>query len=452
MDTEKTNHTIHDMHKLSSIIYMLLVILLCCSMTACAMLNNQEDNKLRIPQSPLLKSIERKSGLIAYVGIDGNIYTMDQAGKNVVQLTTDATISDEQVLYYTHVTWAPNGNQIAYVSYTGANTQTMEAHLYVSDANGTNTKEVFASDRMIPIFLYWAPNSKSLAFLSTQTDGNSGILRLSLLDGQESTILDSGQPLFWAWAPSSKRLLIHSNGSDYDSRLSYLYLGETIVEESLSIKPASFQAPAFSPNGDEIMYVGTTESEDSTLITLNRLDNRSKSLAAVKGQVAFEYSPTGKHVAYIDSDNSNNSWISGTLSVMETQGSNPQTLANIGDNIIGFFWSPDGEKIAYFKSLVAQEEIDGEIKQFSYLELHVLSIIDGTSNNLFSFAPSELFAALLPYIDQYQRTFTIWSPDSQYLALSAYTEQGPAIVVAQAESNFEPRILEFGMLPVWSWK
>ena len=452
MDTENKNFRIHVQHALSGIIYTLLLLLLCCSMTACAILSSQENDKLRIPQSPLLKSIERKSGLIAYVGIDGNIYTMDQAGKNVVQLTSDATTTDEQVLYYTHVTWAPNGNQIAYVSYTGSNTQTMEAHLYVSDANGTNTKEVFASDRMIPIFLYWAPNSKSLAFLATQTDGNSGILRLSLLDGQEPMVLDTGQPLFWAWAPSSKRLLIHSNGSDYDSRLSYLYLGETIVEESLSINPASFQAPAFSPNGDEIMYVGTTENEGSAIITLNRLDNRSKSLTAVKGQVAFEYSPTGKHVAYIDSDNSNNSWISGTLSVMETQGTNPQTLANIDDNIIGFFWSPDGKKIAYFKSVVTQEEIDGVIEQFSYLELHVLSIIDGTRNNLFSFAPSELFAALLPYIDQYQRTFTIWSPDSQYLALSAYTEQGPAIVVAQAESNFEPRILEFGMLPVWSWK
>ena len=452
MDTENKNFRIHVQHALSGIIYTLLLLLLCCSMTACAILSSQENDKLRIPQSPLLKSIERKSGLIAYVGIDGNIYTMDQAGKNVVQLTSDATTTDEQVLYYTHVTWAPNGNQIAYVSYTGSNTQTMEAHLYVSDANGTNTKEVFASDRMIPIFLYWAPNSKSLAFLATQTDGNSGILRLSLLDGQEPMILDTGQPLFWAWAPSSKRLLIHSNGSDYDSRLSYLYIGETIVEESLSINPASFQAPAFSPNGDEIMYVGTTENEGSAIITLNRLDNQSKSLTPVKGQVAFEYSPTGKHVAYIDSYSSSDSWISGALSVMETQGTNPQTLANIDDNIIGFFWSPDGKKIAYFKSVVTQEEIDGVIEQFSYLELHVLSIIDGTSNKLFSFAPSELFAALLPYIDQYQRTFTIWSPDSQYLALSAYTEQGPAIVVAQAESNFEPRILEFGMLPVWSWK
>ncbi len=452
MNTKNTSLRIHVKHQLNGKLYILLAMFVCCFTTACSTLSGEGDNKLRIPQSPLLRSIERKSGIIAYVGIDGNIYTMDQAGKNVVQLTSDATTNEDKVLYYTHVTWAPNGSQIAYVSYTGSNTQTMEAHLYVSDASGANTKEVFASDRMIPIFLYWSPNSKSLAFLATQTDGNSGILHLSLLDGEDPMILDSGQPLFWAWSPSSKRLLIHSNGADYDSRLSYLYLGETIVEESLPVTPASFQAPAFSPNGDEIMYVGTTENEESSIIKLNRLDNRSKTLAAVKGQVAFEYSPSGKHVAYIDSNNSSSAWISGTLSVMNTHGPNPQTLTNIGDNVIAFFWSPNGEKIAYFRSIVAQEEIDGVIEQYSYLELHILSIIDGTSINLFSFVPSELFAALLPYIDQYQRTFTIWSPDSQYLALSAYTEQGPAIVVAQAESSFEPRILEFGMLPVWSWK
>ena len=30
-----------------------------------------------MPQSPLLSSLERKSGLIAYIGLDGNIYTID---------------------------------------------------------------------------------------------------------------------------------------------------------------------------------------------------------------------------------------------------------------------------------------------------------------------------------------------------------------------------------------
>ena len=452
MNVENANLNPRIKHTLTAKVYMPVALLACFCMAACGRLSDQQANKLQIPQSPLLRSIERKSGLIAYVGIDGNIYTMDQAGKNIVQLTSDATTSDEKVLYYTHVTWAPNGHQIAYVSYSGSSIQDMEAHLYVSDANGTNTKEIFANNRMIPIFLYWAPNSKSLAFLATQTDGDSGILRLSSLDGQVPIILDSGQPLFWAWAPSSKRLLIHSNGSDYDSRISYLYLGENIVEESLSINPASFQAPTFSPKGDEIMFAGVTENEESAIITLNRLDNRSRTLTTIKGVVAFEYSPNGKQVAYIDSNNSTNSWIKGTLNVMGTQGSKPQKLSSIGDNVIGFFWSPDGEKIAYFKSAVKQEETDGIIEQFTHLELHVLSIIDGTSKNLFSFAPTELFAALLPYIDQYQRTFTIWSPDSQYLTFSAYTEQGPAIFVAQAEGDFEPRILEFGMLSAWSWR
>ena len=452
MNVKNTNPDNHLQHIITGKVCVILTLLACFCMTACGRLTDQQANKFQVPQSPLLRSIERKSGLIAYVGIDGNIYTMDQAGKNIVQLTNDATTSDKKVLYYTHVTWAPNGNQIAYVSYSGSSVQNMEAHLYVSDTNGTNSREVFAHDRMIPIFLYWAPNSKSLAFLATQTDGNSGILRLSLLDGQETIILDSGQPLFWAWAPSSKRLLIHSNGSDYDSRISYLYLGENIVEESLSISPASFQAPIFSPKGDEIMFAGITEDEEKALITHNRLNSQTRALTIINGSVAFDYSPNGKYVAYIDSNNSRDSWISGTLNVMESQGSKPQKLSSIGDNVIGFFWSPNGEKIAYFKSSVKQEEIDGVIEQFSYLELHVLSIFEGTSKNLFSFVPSELFAALLPYIDQYQRTFTIWSPDSQYLALSAYTEQGPAIVVAQSEGDFEPRILEFGMLPIWSWK
>ena len=362
MNVENANLNTRIKHTLTAKVYMPVALLACFCMAACGRLSDQQANKLQIPQSPLLRSIERKSGLIAYVGIDGNIYTMDQAGKNIVQLTSDATTSDEKVLYYTHVTWAPNGHQIAYVSYSGSSIQDMEAHLYVSDANGTNTKEIFANNRMIPIFLYWAPNSKSLAFLATQTDGDSGILRLSSLDGQVPIILDSGQPLFWAWAPSSKRLLIHSNGSDYDSRISYLYLGENIVEESLSINPASFQAPTFSPKGDEIMFAGVTENEESAIITLNRLDNRSRTLTTIKGVVAFEYSPNGKQVAYIDSNNSTNSWIKGTLNVMGTQGSKPQKLSSIGDNVIGFFWSPDGEKIAYFKSAVKQEETDGIIE------------------------------------------------------------------------------------------
>ena len=35
---------------------------------------------MQLPQSPLLSTLERKSGLIAYIGVDGNIFVSDQAG------------------------------------------------------------------------------------------------------------------------------------------------------------------------------------------------------------------------------------------------------------------------------------------------------------------------------------------------------------------------------------
>jgi hypothetical protein len=45
---------------------------------------------MRLPQSPLLAAFERKSGLIVLIGEDGNMYTTDQGGSDVLPLTVDA--------------------------------------------------------------------------------------------------------------------------------------------------------------------------------------------------------------------------------------------------------------------------------------------------------------------------------------------------------------------------
>ena len=47
---------------------------------------------MQLPQSPLLKQLERKSGLIAYMGADGNMYVSDQAGGNKIAFTEDASV------------------------------------------------------------------------------------------------------------------------------------------------------------------------------------------------------------------------------------------------------------------------------------------------------------------------------------------------------------------------
>ena len=421
-------------------------------LSACANLSNSDSSEIKIPQSPLLGAVERKSGLIAFISTDGNIYTMNQAGQDLTQITTDATFGEGKLRYYSHVTWAPDGNQIAYVSYSGSNPQDVEAHLYVSQSNGGDAREVFASDRMIPLFLYWAPDNNSLAFLSTQKGSNSQILRLSKLDGTESQVLDSGQPLFWSWAPSGKRMLIHGNASRPDSRLAYLWLEDSIIEDGLPVHPAVFQAPEFSPDGNHIMFAGITDDGESALMTLDRTTSLQNIIAKYEGTVSFQWSPVDDRIAFTPSQDANLATQGqGPLTVMSKQ-TPPKHLLSTGENVIGFFWSPDGTKIAYFQGVVSQEGETQTLGQFTHLELHVVKIPQGESELLFSFVPSEQFATLLPYIDQYQRTLTIWSPDSQYLAISGYTQQGPAIVVAQAEGDFEPRVLEPGILAVWSWK
>lgn len=53
---------------------------------------------MRVPQSEFSALLERKVGLIAYLGVDGNIYTVDQGGGHETQITADAA-SDEDTYH-----------------------------------------------------------------------------------------------------------------------------------------------------------------------------------------------------------------------------------------------------------------------------------------------------------------------------------------------------------------
>ncbi len=73
---------------------------------------------MHMPESPLLSALERKSGLIAYVGVDGNIYTINQAGGDKASITQDATLQSEDDgirLSYFLPTWSPDAKQFAFI-------------------------------------------------------------------------------------------------------------------------------------------------------------------------------------------------------------------------------------------------------------------------------------------------------------------------------------------------
>ena len=416
-----------------------------------------EDGSFNVPQSPLLAALESKVGLIAYVGTDGNIYTMNQAGSDVIGITIDAAPGEEVFRVYSLVRWSPDSQKLAFVGFTGegraaiSNATLTNTRVFTAERNGTNQKELFTSPNALPVNLGWAPDGASLALMTTNTYGDYLVLRQIPIDGGEAQVLDTGPTLYWDWGPAGDRLLIHAGTAASvrpDSRLAFLHLGERIVEEGLQQPPAFFQTPAFSPTGSQMLVFIETDSGEGQLVIADMNGETEQVLETFTGSAGFDWSPDGRYVAYAMSEIPN--FISfGPLTVFDTQEPTAARIVSPEDSVLAFFWSPDASRLLYFLPAFGEDEEGNQ--SLVGLNANILERESGESRELFSFTPTQEFFNLLTNYDQYQRVMTVWSPDSANVVLPVQINGGSILIVAQVEADFAPRGLEPGILATWSW-
>jgi TolB protein len=414
---------------------------------------------MQVPQSPLLSTLERKSGLIAYLGADGNMYVSDQAGGNLKQLTEDALIPESQgepILYYQYPTWSRDGSQLAFMGISSDGQQT-ESKLMIANMDDDSVNEVYTSDNEHPVYLNWSPDNANVSFISTTVSGQNMILQSVPAEGGERTILDTGSPYYWSWAPDGHVMIVHAGGAATSSpeHLAFLNVEEaTVTEHGLESTPASFQAPAWSPDGSRIALARASEQENEIVVT-DTAGKNPKKIGTFTEKTAFAWSSDGTRLAYIDGVEALDAGTIGSLHVVDMETS--EEIVEDG-NIIAFFWSPSGEELAYFVLLQAQPEgnSSGDSAQTSpqfVLELNVLDVSSGESRDLFTYRPTQQFLSVLPYFDQYHQSATIWSPDNNNLVLSFLDSSGgPGIAIVAASGNLEPRLLAQGYLAFWSWE
>jgi TolB protein len=408
----------------------------------------------RIPQNPLLSTLERKSGLIAFIGADGNIYVSDQAGGQQTQLTDDATDPANQPAEfktYQLPTWSQDGNQLAFMGLSGTN-EDATGRILVANVESDDVHEIYSSKTEIPFYLLWSPDDASVSFLTTSTSGQSLILQRAPVDGGETTIIDTGSPYYWSWAPNGRVLITHAGGAESSTapeHMAFLRLQDAdIIETGLDLTPASFQAPAWSPDGSHIVLT-RSEDDKKEIILTDDTGEYIKTLGTFTLNTGFGWSSDSKKVAFIDGAQSMNAGVIGELNIVDTETDKKITA---GDNVIAFFWSPDGTRIAYFVPFLTEEGSDQPSGQL-FLQINMLDVETGESKELFTYRPTQQFSSILPYFDQYQQSNTIWSPDNNNLVLSFLDSEGnPGVAIVAASGQLEPRLLAEGYLAFWSWK
>ncbi|NWG34279.1 MAG: PD40 domain-containing protein [Chloroflexi bacterium] len=426
----------------------ILLTLAAVLVTACMPQDTQ------IPQSPLLPLLERKSGLIAYIGTDGNIYLSDQAGGKLAQLTDDSILSQDPnapFRYYQFPVWSKDGNRLAFVGLSTEGEIT-ETKLFVHDLEEETTGQVYASRSEYPFYLNWSPDNANIGFITTTAPRTNIILKSVPAAGGETKILDAGSPYYWSWAPDGSTLIVHagSETTATPAHLSFLRMGGTVMEYALEWTPASFQAPAWSPDGSRIALTRRTEGKNELLVTDGTGVN-PQVIGTFIAKTAFAWSFDSAKLAYLDAQRALSDGTVGSLHVHDLETAEEVV---VDENIIAFFWSPDNREIAYFILLpITPEEGSGSTEQQYALQLKVLDVKTGQSRELYAYRPTDQFLNILPYFDQYHQSVTIWSPDSNNLVLSYLAPDGtPSIAVVAASGTLEPRPLTTGFIAFWSWK
>ncbi len=417
-----------------------------------------------LPQSPLLASLERKSGRIAYVGVDGNIHVTDQAASEDLLLTEDASLEAEagSLRAYNLPTWSPGSDRLAFIRTEVAEGNRVTTALVVAPAEGGDLVELYRSQLHHPFYLYWSPEGERLAFLTRSSDGAVLALWVADLETAQAQAVETGQPFYWAWAPTGRDLLLHVGGSarenPEEARVAWLSLDGPTREFFLDVKPGSFQAPALSPQTGLMALVAEGEDGVRSLVLADPEGEVRSTVARVDGRAAFAWAPTGDRLAYVAFDPAGPA-LAGALHLVSVEGEEAGEPGEpLAESVAAFFWSPDGRRLAYFEPIVVPsqgEDTDPETQQGSevvLLRLHVLDAGSGASREIATFQPSLSFLNLIPFFDQYQRSATIWSPDGNYIVLSGVSPRGPGVFIVPSSGAFEPRFIARGTLAFWSWK
>jgi hypothetical protein len=404
---------------------------------------------------------------LVVVGTDGSLATTDGLGE--VLQDGDAPGYD-----YQFPAWSPDGSQVAAIGRSGG---LVTVDVFNADpASSGLPRRIYQSSDRPAFYLYWAPDSKHVSFLTSEPAPDDIALRIAPADGSApADIVRAAAPFYWDFVDSST-LLLHTGSTGAQAFTGEIDLDGDSLEDA-PIASGLFRAPAVSADGASRAYVSAAADDPAGggQLVVEARDGSAHHDIPVAGAVAFGFDPTSTSLAFIAPEVPRDPPApipSGPLHIVDTSSGDERTV--LDGNVLAFFWSPDGHTLATLDLRPADEQEpdpghalaigpllgSGSISALPPLAaetpgvgLH-LSFIDAEGGSVTSerdLRVSELFAfQILPYFDQYALSHRFWAPDSSAIVLPLAEEDGVDRVVVIPADGGDPRDVATGSIGFWS--
>ncbi|MCB0130622.1 MAG: PD40 domain-containing protein [Caldilineaceae bacterium] len=414
-----------------SALTLVLFALFLSGCTADTLLTQLETRPLLEGAEATAQEIPRANRLLI-LSTDGNIVTLNPDGSQRFALTTDASATKQ----YLQPTWSPDAQSIAYAELE-TTSGTPQSRLTTAAYDGTH--QLVADVPFAPFYFFWSPDGNRLAYLSNWEQLNRPSLALRMADvagaaetGQLNvTTLAEGQPFYFSWAPDSQRLMTHVGNARIELRS--LEGGRTAIQDATG----DFPTPQWSQDGMSLFYA-IVDQGVQRLVATDARGSIIQDVTDFDDRIAFSLSPTDAQLAYVVSDVEVGMAALGPLYVTDlaTLATREITLLPV----IAFYWSPDGEKLAY----VTAEPGRGT------LEFH-WNVWDGAASTDYgAFRPNAGFlSSYAPFFDQYAQSMDIWAPDSNAFAYAG-SRDGRTGIWVQALVEEMPTMVSRGTFVTWS--